>query len=353
MRKRMFAALACATLMAVMSLVLAGASGATDPSAGCTTAGTTTCVFAYTGAAQTWTVPTGVTSATFDLYGAQGGGTGHPNAPGLGGHATATISVSNGDSIQVNVGGQGAWVDTPSGTFNGGAGGGSQGGGASDIRIGGTALSDRVLVAGGGGGAGNLTCLSDSDGGGGGGASGLPGGPGGCQGPPYNTAQVPGGGGTSSTGGTAGGGATPGDFGVGGSGLGGGGGGGGWYGGGGAYFGAGGGGGSGYGPDGTVFETGVRSGNGLVTITYTSALEQLSGLKAGVDSVLGPKSSLSKQVNKIAGYIAANNTAKACKELKSFIKNVNALAAKKKGISATDAASFIDLANEIEQTIGC
>lgn len=30
--------------------------------------------FAYTGAAQTWTVPAGVTQVTLDLRGAQGGG---------------------------------------------------------------------------------------------------------------------------------------------------------------------------------------------------------------------------------------------------------------------------------------
>ena len=37
----------------------------------CTTSGTTvTCTFSYTGAADTWTVPPDVTSATFDLYGA-------------------------------------------------------------------------------------------------------------------------------------------------------------------------------------------------------------------------------------------------------------------------------------------
>jgi hypothetical protein len=39
----------------------------------CTTSGTTTvCTFVYTGAAQTWTAPTGVTRATFDAFGAQG-----------------------------------------------------------------------------------------------------------------------------------------------------------------------------------------------------------------------------------------------------------------------------------------
>ena len=36
-------------------------------------ASATTETFNFTGAAQTWTVPAGVTEATFDLYGAQGG----------------------------------------------------------------------------------------------------------------------------------------------------------------------------------------------------------------------------------------------------------------------------------------
>ena len=73
-------------------------------------AAATTETFNFTGAAQTWTVPAGVTEATFDLYGAQGGG--HPGEQplfraGLGGRATATIAVTSGDSIQVNVGGRG------------------------------------------------------------------------------------------------------------------------------------------------------------------------------------------------------------------------------------------------------
>ena len=47
---------------------------AADPPAGCSTsAGQTTCVFAYTGAPQVWNVPAGATSATFFVYGAQGG----------------------------------------------------------------------------------------------------------------------------------------------------------------------------------------------------------------------------------------------------------------------------------------
>ncbi|MEI2744869.1 MAG: hypothetical protein V9G22_04970 [Ottowia sp.] len=38
--------------------------------------------FAYTGAAQTWTVPAGVTQVTLDLRGAQGGGVLRFRAPG-------------------------------------------------------------------------------------------------------------------------------------------------------------------------------------------------------------------------------------------------------------------------------
>ena len=64
----------------------------------------------------------------------------------------------------MNVGGQGAGHDA--GGFNGGGSadgsGGFGGGGASDIRIGGTALTDRVLVAGGGGGAARLCTATTS-----------------------------------------------------------------------------------------------------------------------------------------------------------------------------------------------
>jgi hypothetical protein len=67
---------------------------------------------------------------------------------------------------------------------------------------------------------------------------------------------------------------------------------------------------------------------------------------------LAPKSSLSKQVKKIQGYAAANDIAKACKELKAFIRQINALAANKK-ISAADAASLTTLAHEIDKTLGC
>src|SRR5262245_2816352 len=128
--------------------------------------------FGCTGAAQTYTVPAGVTKVNVELFGAQGGsgisvdpidaaaGTG-----GQGGHTTATIDVTPGETLQVNVGCAGSDavdVNGGAGGFNGGADGGTGGhfgfqagggggGGASDVRQGGTGLADRVLVAGGGG----------------------------------------------------------------------------------------------------------------------------------------------------------------------------------------------------------
>ena len=107
--------------------VAAGSAAAADPPAGCTTtADVTTCVFVHTGEAQTWTVPPTLRSATFDLYGAAGGGFADFDlfAPGLGGRATATLPVSAGDAIEINVGGQGTEGNFGSipdgGGFNGG-----------------------------------------------------------------------------------------------------------------------------------------------------------------------------------------------------------------------------------------
>ena len=54
-------------VLAFSTLALAMLASAAPASA-------TTETFNYTGAAQTWTVPAGVTEATFDLYGAQGDG---------------------------------------------------------------------------------------------------------------------------------------------------------------------------------------------------------------------------------------------------------------------------------------
>jgi len=283
------------------------------------------CTFTYTGAAQSWTVPEGVTQATFEVSGAHGGTDARHTAPGgVGGMARATIDVTPDDTLQVTVGGAGAdgvigdpdaIVAGGAGGFNGGAAGGSAdgrtgergesgggGGGASDIRFdtddsGDFALAERIIVAGGGGGAGGAA--NGGVGGGGGGAGGGSEGGGGGDGLPFDPFGPNGQGGSGGSASSGGVGGDPGvvwvfaqctkgldgTLGVGGvggecrgfagagGGSGGGGGGGGYYGGGGGggggFRGGGGGGGSGFGPSGVVFESGVQEGNGLVTITYT------------------------------------------------------------------------------------
>ena len=232
---------------------------------------TTTETFLFTGMAQTWVVPTGVTQATFDVYGAEGGNL-YDLRRGRGGRATATLAVMPGATITIVVGGMGGSIGAcqsqsapGAGGFNGGGVGGSGscegagGGGASDIRIGGTALANRVLVAGGGGGATNSICQL---GGAGGGLVGLQGGGASCPGGTGGNED-----GTSGSG-MLGVGSAGADVGM--TGGGGGGGGGGYYGGAGGADQRDGGGGSGFGPMGVVFETGVREGNGLITVTYTS-----------------------------------------------------------------------------------
>ena len=76
-----------AAVATVATAVFASGAGAVrlcvpaDPSPG----DTATCTFSYTGAAETWVVPAGVTSATFELWGAQGGRV-SLNAGGQGAH---------------------------------------------------------------------------------------------------------------------------------------------------------------------------------------------------------------------------------------------------------------------------
>jgi hypothetical protein len=255
--------------------------GSTRVEAGTGEQGDVTVGFEALTAIQSWVVPQGVTSARFDLYGGQGGS---GNAAlgqltgGHGGRATATLAVTPGTDIAILVGGKGSdYVDAPTckttGGFNGGGDAGANpqgfdycgqgGGGASDVRIGGLDVSNRVLVAGGGGGAAaNSFCPDAGSGGGLAGQSGsraglcTDGGTGGNQDGTSGSGQL----GFGSAGGAQSGLLAPG-----------GGGGGGYYGGaGGGTNGYGGGGGSGFGPPGTVFETGVNEGPGSVFITYAA-----------------------------------------------------------------------------------
>jgi hypothetical protein len=227
-------------------------------------AATVTQTFAYTGAAQTWSAPAGITSASFDVYGAGGAAVGGATAS-QGGRATATLPVTPLTPIAVYVGGSG----TPNvGGFNGGGGAQYGGGGASDVRIGGNALADRAIVAGGGGGGTSNCTRTEIPAGAGGGLTGGD--------AFYNAVCValfgalPGSGGTQTQGGTnAGNAGLAGSLGDGGIGDGGGGG-GGYYGGAGGFNTGGGGGGSGFGPAGTRFETGTNPGDGRVVISYTT-----------------------------------------------------------------------------------
>jgi hypothetical protein len=154
-----------ASLLAALAalVVPSAASGATE-------------VFDYNGtngtdgSAQQWVVPAGITSATFDLYGAQGGLGSGPNSSahavgGLGAHLRGVLSVTPGQIFEIRVGGSAPAPATgvSLGGFNGGGGStannnaterGGGGGGATDLRSGGSALTDRVMVAGGGGGGG-------------------------------------------------------------------------------------------------------------------------------------------------------------------------------------------------------
>jgi DNA-binding beta-propeller fold protein YncE len=167
---------------------------------------TTTVTFNFTGGVQDWVVPAGATSATFDVYGAQGGASyprtqsGTDPAPGgRGAHVEATLVLTPGTSLEIRVGGMGIsgsqWSRNGpyngNGGFNGGGGLGTTdqyayprtpggGGGMSDVRLPGGDSPNYLLVAGGGGGGGGAGNASDSNvyggpAGGAGGASGTDG----------------------------------------------------------------------------------------------------------------------------------------------------------------------------------
>ena len=119
--------------------------------------------FNYKGAVQTWPVPDGVTSVSVDAYGASSSLicdrylVNGKDGVGFGGRVECNLSVTPSQTLNIFVGGssescgQSGWPSRYVG-WNGGAGGYRKGGGgATDIRIGGTSLVDRVIVSGGGG----------------------------------------------------------------------------------------------------------------------------------------------------------------------------------------------------------
>lgn len=297
----------CALSISVAAALLSGCGGTSVPTATDNTIAGASArkhsqTFGYTGAKQTFIVPAGVRQLTISAHGGAGAGFSirNYNLPGFPGRIYAIVRVHPGDKLYIFVGGSGGH-----GGFNGGGAGGaagngsgygngSPGGGASDVRVGGDKVNDRIIVAAGGGGSGGTYLYSDADGGNGGGLVGESG---------FGYSGISGGGGgggTQSTGGSGGSGGlgsqskdgqpgANGALGVGGnggngvagggsySGLGGGGGGGGYYGGGGGgggakYDGGGGGGGSSYVEPGAITSrmwTGWRAtGDGRVVIRW-------------------------------------------------------------------------------------
>lgn len=177
-----------AAALVIALVVAAGGAAATTQSANATI--TTVATFTTPGT-YVWTVPTGVTNATFDVFGARGGSVltssgGIVNvvsSGGAGGEAKGKFAVHGGETFEIVVGGQGGTTNeaTSAGAagFNGGGVGrlyAGAGGGGSDVRIGGRGnacaagkvcgFADRIIVGGGGGG-GTGSSGGDGDAGGG------------------------------------------------------------------------------------------------------------------------------------------------------------------------------------------
>jgi hypothetical protein len=124
--------------------------------------------FTCTQSVQNLTVPAGYDFMSVDVVGAAAG-SGGIGTPGYGARVQSYLSVTPGDLLHVVVGCPSANCPSPSftppavfpGGYNGGGAGyghttedlgATGGGGASDIRMGGLSLTNRVVIAGGGGG---------------------------------------------------------------------------------------------------------------------------------------------------------------------------------------------------------
>ncbi len=135
--------------------------------------GRCTVPFSATGSLQEWQVPVGVTSATFEVKAAGGGGSdGAPGraAGGSGAKVTSTLSVGEKTKLKLVVGIGGRWLTFGeafggggSSSFAIGSPGGGGGGGTFVFSEGGSLL----IAAGGGGGAGGYEAASSAGGNGG------------------------------------------------------------------------------------------------------------------------------------------------------------------------------------------
>lgn len=126
------------------------------------TAAVTPIDFNYTGSVRTWTAPV-KGRYKLEVWGAEGKAgfcDVFPTYPGKGGYSKGEININASQALSIYIGGQG---NKNQGGYNGGGNGwiynamnyGGGGGGATDIRMNGTALANRIIVAGGGGGSDN------------------------------------------------------------------------------------------------------------------------------------------------------------------------------------------------------
>lgn len=108
----------------------------------------TTQTFTYTGTAQTFKVPSNVYGLKVLAIGGSGG------YGGIGASVTSEVPVTPGESLRINVGGNGG--TGPNGGYNGGGAGGRYGPGGESHAGGGGGATEvgNVIVAGGGGGEG-------------------------------------------------------------------------------------------------------------------------------------------------------------------------------------------------------
>ena len=266
-----------ASSLSLVALVSPAAQAApAPPPPTCSVAGSSiacTVTYAFTGAEQTFAVPTGAATAlAVTAVGATGGHYSSGPAPGRGAVVTAQLTATPGSVLYVAVGQPGGYI--PNGVFapvfNGGGTPGTDsgsGGGATDLRTvsrdagPGASLGSRVVVAGGGGG---------NDANGAGGDAGLNGQT------PTNGGQ----GGTQTGGGAAGGGGTAGSLGQGGTGANpyGAGGGGGLYGGGGGAQFQGGGGGSSLVPAGGAVSVNTTGQAPHVDVSYSRPITGIAAV---------------------------------------------------------------------------
>ncbi len=311
--------LTLAVLISTLSPIKATAVSA-NPTPVCSGANCTI-TFAYSGDYYQWTVPSGITSVSFDVIGAAGANSQYGALGGKGGRVQGNLTTTPGQTLYFYVGGIGGAGSSSSagaGGWNGGGSGarygpslwGSGGGGASDIRTTLGNLSSRTIVAGGGGGAACNYCNTPSDdGGAGGGLTGAQG---------YIAASGSGkaGGGTQSAGGvgnqysswnasTSG---SLGTGGSGGSGTAGGGGGGGYYGGGGGSW------------------TGAGGGSSFTSPTLASSVSHTQGHSATSGSISITYLNAPVPTSFTTSQTTPTNTNSAIDFAITFSQNVNSVA---------------------------